>query len=170
MGKDEKRKRSQEDDEDEQIIKKSKGDDDDNVAEEEKELSYEEKLHYVSVIANPMAPKKLAKKLYKLIKKASKKKTFLRYGLRDVQSRIRKGETGIVIFAGDVTPVDIMCHMPVVCEDKNIPYIYTPSRQDLGTAMGVRRGCVMMMIRKHDEYADLFDYCVNEIKQIPLPL
>lgn len=35
----------------------------------EEELSYEEKLQNVSVIAKPMAPKKLAKKCYKLIKK-----------------------------------------------------------------------------------------------------
>lgn len=41
------------------------------VSEGEKEngLSYEEKLNYVSVIAKPMASKKLCKKLYKVIKK-----------------------------------------------------------------------------------------------------
>lgn len=33
------------------------------------ELSYEEKLENVSVIAKPMASKKLTKKCYKLIKK-----------------------------------------------------------------------------------------------------
>lgn len=33
------------------------------------ELSYEDKLNFVSVIAKPMASKKLAKKCYKLIKK-----------------------------------------------------------------------------------------------------
>lgn len=51
-----------------------------------------------------MANKKLAKKAYKLIKKATKAKA-IRSGLKDVQSRIRKGETGLVIFAGDVTPI-----------------------------------------------------------------
>lgn len=35
-----------------------------------KELSYEDKVATASPIANPMAPKKLAKKLYKLIKKS----------------------------------------------------------------------------------------------------
>ena len=27
--------------------------------------------------------------------------------MKDVQARIRKGETGIVIFAGDVTPIEV---------------------------------------------------------------
>merc|ERR1719243_452843 len=80
--------------------------------------SYEEKLRFVSVIAKPMASKKLAKKVYKVIKKGSKHKGFVRNGLKDVQARIRKGETGLVIFAGDVTPIEVMCHMPAVCEEK----------------------------------------------------
>lgn len=35
----------------------------------QEELSYEDKLKYCSVIAKPMASRKLAKKIYKLIKK-----------------------------------------------------------------------------------------------------
>merc|ERR1712165_230207 len=90
------------------------------------EMSYEDRLKYVSVISKPMAPKKLTKKLYKCIKKGMKLKTFVRNGLKDVQSRIRKGEKGLVVFAGDVTPIDVMCHLPAVCEEKNLPYVYTP--------------------------------------------
>jgi len=37
--------------------------------------------------------------------------------------------------------------LPAVCEEKNLPYVYTPSRMDLGQAMGVKRGCLMVMIR-----------------------
>merc|ERR1712117_356970 len=132
--------------------------------------SYEEKLKFVSCIAKPMANKKLTKKLYKLIKKGSKHKGFVRNGLKDVQSRIRKGETGLVVFAGDVTPVDVMCHMPAVCEEKGLPYVYTPSRQDLGTAMGVKRGCLMMMVREHEDYKELYDEVEAEIKALPPPI
>ena len=42
-----------------------------------------------------------------VIKKGSKQKTFVRNGLKDVQARIRKGEKGLVIFAGDVTPIEV---------------------------------------------------------------
>merc|ERR1712181_109514 len=158
--------------------------------------SYEEKLRFVSVIAKPMGSKKLAKKVYKvsfplpkvfsrlvyqrmfvttlsyeqLIKKGSKQKGFVRNGLKDVQARIRKGETGLVIFAGDVTPIEVMCHMPAVCEEKGLPYVYTPSRQDLGTAMGVKRGCLMMMVREHEDYKELYDEVEAEIKALPPPI
>ncbi|KAL3274528.1 hypothetical protein HHI36_015910 [Cryptolaemus montrouzieri] len=136
---------------------------------QEVELSYEEKVANCSVIAKPMASKKLAKKCYKLIKKAMKHKTYLRCGLKDVQTRIRKGETGIVVFAGDVTPIEIMCHLPAVCEEKDIPYVYTPSRRDLGGTMGVKRGCLMVLIRPHSEYQEAFDELAEEVKHLPVP-
>merc|ERR1739842_30037 len=126
-----------------------------------------EKLKYVSVIAKPMASKKLAKKLYKCIKKGIKHKTYVRNGLKDVQSRIRKGEKGLVIFAGDVTPVDVMCHLPAVCEKKGLPCVFPPSRALLGQAMGVKRGSLMVMIRKHDDFAELFQECKDEVEQLP---
>ncbi|XP_049861412.1 H/ACA ribonucleoprotein complex subunit 2-like protein [Schistocerca gregaria] len=134
------------------------------------DLSYDEKCAFATSIAKPMASRKLAKKLYKLIKKAAAHKTYLRNGLKDVQRRIRKGETGIVVLAGDVTPIDIMCHLPVVCEDRNIPYVYTPSRQDLGQAMGVKRSCIVMMVREHQEYKDTFDELTKELKTLTYPI
>lgn len=101
---------------------------------------------------------------------AIKHKTYVRNGLKDVQSRIRKGETGIVLFAGDVTPIEIMCHLPGVCEDKSIPYCYTPSRADLGAALGVKRGSLMVLIREHDEYKDAYEECKEEISTLALSL
>merc|ERR1712133_32574 len=142
-------------------IKKEKDDD---------KQSYEELLNHVSVIANPMASRKLTKKVYKLLKKAAKQKGYVRNGLKDVQRRIRLGENGLVIFAGDVTPIDIMCHMPAVCEAKSLPYCYTPSRQDLGSAMGVKRGCLMVMVREHEDYKDLYQEMMSEVNTLPPPV
>lgn len=101
---------------------------------------------------------------------AAKNKVNCRNGLKDVQTRIRKGERGIVIFAGDVTPVDIMCHLPAVCEDKNIPYCFTPSRADLGAALGVKRGTLMVLIREHEDYKEAFDELKEEIAHLPVVL
>ncbi|XP_071512388.1 H/ACA ribonucleoprotein complex subunit 2-like [Panulirus ornatus] len=134
---------------------------------ETEEVSYEEKLNYASVIAQPMAPKKLAGRIYRLIKKASQHRTYLRNGLKVVQNRIRKGERGIVVFAGDISPVEVMAHLPAVCEEKELPYIYTPSKEDLGSAMGVKRGFLIVLIRENDEYKDLYDKVLDEINKVP---
>lgn len=75
-----------------------------------------------------------------------------------------------MIFAGDVTPIDIMCHLPAVCEEKSIPYIYTPSRADLGAAMGVKRGTIALLIRENHEYQDLYDDVKKELTHLNSPL
>ena len=43
-------------------------------------------------------------------------------------------------------------------------------RQDLGTAMGVKRGCLMMMVREHEDYKELYDEVEAEIKALPPPI
>ena len=96
-----------------------------------------------------------------------KHKTYVRNGLKDVQSRIRKGEKGLVVFAGDVTPIDVMCHLPAVCEEKGLPYVFTPSRALLGHAMGVKRGSLMVMIKEHEDYEELFKECKGEVEKMP---
>jgi hypothetical protein len=55
---------------------------------------YEKKMQFINPIASPMASKKLVKRLFKCIKKASKHKTFIRQGLKEVQKHIRRGEKG----------------------------------------------------------------------------
>ena len=35
----------------------------------------------------------------------------------------------IVLLAGDVFPIDVISHMPVVLEESDIPYCYVPSKK-----------------------------------------
>ena len=43
-------------------------------------------------------------------------------------------------------------------------------RQDLGTAMGVKRGCLMVMVREHEDYKELYDELTQEITGLPPPV
>lgn len=63
-----------------------------------------------------------------------------------------------------------MCHLPGVCEDKDVPYVYTPSRKDIGSAMGKTRGCIMVLVREHEDYKDLYEEIKSEIKFLGHPL
>jgi len=33
-----------------------------------------------------------------------------------------------MVLAGDTLPVEVYCHLPVMCEDRNLPYVYIPSK------------------------------------------
>lgn len=64
---------------------------------------YEDLCAFVNPIAQPLAGRKVAKKLYKLVKKASKEKNHLRQGIHDVHKALRRGETGLIILAGKIS-------------------------------------------------------------------
>uniref|UniRef100_A0A8C5MHY0 H/ACA ribonucleoprotein complex subunit 2 n=1 Tax=Leptobrachium leishanense TaxID=445787 RepID=A0A8C5MHY0_9ANUR len=91
------------------------------------ERSYSDLLANLNPIAKPLAGRKLTKKIYKCIKKAVKQKN-IRRGVKEVQKFLNKGEKGIVVLAGDTLPIEVYCHIPVMCEDLSIPYAYTPSK------------------------------------------
>lgn len=33
-----------------------------------------------------------------------------------------------MVLAGDTLPIEVYCHLPVMCEDRNLPYVYIPSK------------------------------------------
>jgi H/ACA ribonucleoprotein complex subunit 2 len=55
-------------------------------------------------------------------------------GVKEVVKGLRKGVKGICILAADVSPVDVISHIPIICENKDIPYVYVRSRMELGLA------------------------------------
>ena len=66
---------------------------------------YEDKIKYISTIANPLAPKKTTKKIHKLVRKGCNAKIVKR-GVKEVVKAIRKGEVGLCVIAGDISPID----------------------------------------------------------------
>jgi U4/U6 small nuclear ribonucleoprotein SNU13 len=41
--------------------------------------------------------------------------------------------------AADAKPLEIILHLLLLCEDKNVPYVFVLSKQALGQACGVSR-------------------------------
>ncbi|XP_069139296.1 H/ACA ribonucleoprotein complex subunit 2-like protein [Argopecten irradians] len=89
--------------------RKSEGGEDEGGDSKE---AWNAKIEHLNAISKPLAPRKLSKRLYKAIKKAARQKQ-LRKGVREVQKFVRKGEKGVIVLAGDVSPVDVICHMPL---------------------------------------------------------
>lgn len=123
-------------------------------------------------IAKPLAGKKLHKRILKLVKKATKEKLVKR-GVKEVVKAIKKDGKGVVVLAGDISPIDVLSHMPVMCEESSIPYIFVRSKSDLGAAGATKRAtcCVMVsaLNKKNcsdSELVELYEKCVKEVKAL----
>jgi len=44
----------------------------------------------------------------------------------------------------------ILLHLPLLAEDKNVPYVYVPSKISLGRACGVSRAVIAASITTND--------------------
>lgn len=142
---------------------------DTSLVNSEESRSYDELIALVSVIAKPLASRKLTKKLYKAVKKAQRVKR-LKRGVREVVKGLRKNEKGVVVLAGDVSPIDVISHIPVFCEEKGVPYCYVPSRKDLGAAGGTKRPTSVVLIQSNNQYKELYDECYSKVDSLPLPI
>merc|ERR1712028_17110 len=99
----------------------------------------------VQVFAQPLADDKLSKKLFKCIKKATKSKQVLR-GVKEVVKAVRKGTKGVCVIAGNISPMDVISHLPILCEDNDVPYVYVRAKEDLGAAGLTKRPTSCMLI------------------------
>jgi len=91
----------------------------------------------------------------------------IRRGTKEVSKSLRKGEKGFVIIAGDISPIDVISHFPVLCEEQKVPYVYVPARADLGAAIGSNTPCSVLLILKGEEYKDKYKECIKGIKELP---
>jgi H/ACA ribonucleoprotein complex subunit 2 len=81
----------------------------------------------------------------------------LKRGVKEVVKALRKSPTpsanasnssptGIVVLAADISPMDVISHIPVLCEDHGIPYVYVTSRAELGSAGATKRPTSVVMV------------------------
>lgn len=56
----------------------------------------------------------------------------------------------LIVMAGDTSPLAIVMHLPLLCEDKNVPYVFVPSKTALGRACGVSRPIIAASITSNE--------------------
>lgn len=66
--------------------------------------------------------------------------------LRKAPSDASSVPQGIVVLAADISPMDVISHIPVLCEDHGIPYIYVASRAELGMAGQTKRPTSVVLL------------------------
>ncbi|NLF33306.1 MAG: 50S ribosomal protein L7ae [Thermoplasmatales archaeon] len=92
----------------------------------------------MSVFVKFETPKELSDKAYSLAEIA-RDGGKIKKGTNEVTKSVERGEAAIVIMATDVDPPEILAHMPSLCEERNVAYVYVPSKAELGNAIGLEK-------------------------------
>ncbi|MBL7160551.1 MAG: 50S ribosomal protein L7ae [Candidatus Aenigmarchaeota archaeon] len=100
------------------------------------------------------------------IAKASGK---LKRGLNEATKAIERGVAKIVIMAEDVTPPEILMHLPVLCEEKEVPFTYVASKEELGRASGIEVPTSAIVIIEEGEAKNLISEIAASLKSSKKP-
>ena len=130
--KDKKEKKKKEEESSEENEKEKK-------SEEENEEEKEDERIF------PKADKALQKEIFSLITKASQLKQ-IKKGANEATKTLNRGISDLIIIAADAKPLEIVLHLPLLCEDKNVPYVFVESQKLLGRSCGVSRPVIAVSI------------------------
>lgn len=53
----------------------------------------------------------------------------MRKGANEATKTLNRGQSEFVVLAADAEPLEILLHIPLLCEDKNVPYVFVRSKQ-----------------------------------------
>jgi large subunit ribosomal protein L7Ae len=103
-------------------------------------------------------PKEIQEKTYQAIEMA-KDTGRLRKGTNEATKAIEKMGCALVVIAEDVDPPEVVMHLPMICKEKKVPYVYVADKKLLGKSAGLGVPCAAIAIEKAGNAQEL----VNEI-------
>ena len=64
----------------------------------------------------------------------------LRKGSNEVTKALERGQAKLVVYAQDVSPKEIILHLPLLAKEKNVPCVEVGTKEELGAAAGLNVG------------------------------
>ncbi len=110
-------------------------------------------------------PKELSDKILQLVEVARNTGS-VRKGTNETTKSIEKGEAQLVVIAGDVEPEEIVMHLPALCDEKKVPYVFVPSKIELGRAAGIDVPSAAISIAESGEGKEQLKEIVKRIEEI----
>ncbi|KAM5532080.1 hypothetical protein V8D89_014244 [Ganoderma adspersum] len=97
----------------------------------------------------PRADPALNNDILDLVERASQFKQ-LKKGANEATKTLNRGIAELIILTADTEPLEILLHLPLLCEEKNVPYIFVESKAALGRACGVTRPVIAASVTTNE--------------------
>lgn len=113
-------------------------------------------------------PKELADAAYEALRQ-SKQTGKVRKGTNETTKAIERGIAKLAIVAEDVEPPEVVAHIPLLCEERNVPYIFVPTKAQIGPAIGIDVPTASACIVEPGEAQGLVSQIVAALEKIKKP-
>jgi large subunit ribosomal protein L7Ae len=109
--------------------------------------------------------KDLVNAVYEAVRVA-KQSGKVRKGTNETTKAIERGISKLVVIAEDVEPPEVVAHLPILCEERNAPFIFVPSKQQLGMSLGIDVGSAAATIIDAGEAQHIVEQVVTSIASL----
>lgn len=110
-------------------------------------------------------PEGLAEQTYSAVEKA-RDTGEIRIGTNEATKAIERGNADLVVIASDVDPAEIVMHLPALCKEKDIEYVYVPSREELGLAAGIGVQSAAVAISEAGSSEDDIEEIADKVEEL----
>lgn len=107
--------------------------------------------------------KELSDKVLQLLEMA-KNSGKIRKGTNEATKAIEKSNAQLIVIAEDVEPEEIVMHLPALCDEKKVPYVFVPSKQEIGRSAGIDKAMAAAAIVEAGEGKNLLKEIINGIE------
>ena len=87
-------------------------------------------------------------------------------GTNEATKAIERGVSKLIIIAEDVEPPEVVAHLPIICEERGASYVFVPSKQELGKALGIEVTSAAAAILDSGDAQHIINEVVTSIEKI----
>lgn len=103
--------------------------------------------------------------LHPILTKIAADKSLLVRGKKACIRQILSHHKGILLIPYDITPIDLIAHLPIFCQQNNIQFIYV--RKDILKMVGGNSSCCVFIKKKRvyiEAYKSIKEVIANQTK------
>jgi large subunit ribosomal protein L7Ae len=108
-------------------------------------------------------PKEVADAAYEALQIAAKTGA-VRKGTNETTKAIERAQAKLVVIAEDVDPPEVVAHLPLLCEERKIPYIFVPNKEKIGKVVGIDVPAAAVCIVKEGEAEGLVKEIIARVE------
>ena len=90
----------------------------------------------------------------------------VRRGTNETTKAVERAVAKLVVIAEDVDPPEVVAHLPLLCEERKIPYIFVPSKNEIGTSSGIDVPAASACITELGDAASLVKEISNRVEEL----
>jgi large subunit ribosomal protein L7Ae len=110
-------------------------------------------------------PKEVADAAYEALQIAAKTGS-VRKGTNETTKAVERAQAKLVVIAEDVDPPEVVAHLPLLCEERKIPYVFVPSKEKIGSSVGIDVPAASACVVSEGEAAGLVKEIIKRLEQI----